>query len=400
MPAIPRELEAARPAGIRPSSVYVPEIESLRGVAITLVMLYHLDMLMAGGQERLLGTTVSPLSAFVHAGHTGVSLFFVLSAFLLSQPFLREAAGEAPVNRRNYCTRRALRILPLYWATVFTASVLCAPQPVAVLRGLPHLAFVDLAPGFANPLWPYSAVWWSLSTEVQFYVLLPLLPYAVRSRTGRLWGAALIVTYAAAYLAFAARYVTLPSVALQVWLTHSLFGRASLFALGIVAAWYSARYGLRAREWCAQRPWMRYGGADFALLATLLGLGCLLAWVTSVGYPRAESTYHVWHALEGALWTVCLLLLLHTPVRLKPLLSNPILRTVGTLSYSIYMVHYPFLDLSVNALQHSRFGPLLEWNTRTSAIAAFLAIGVLVLSTATYCTIERPFLVRKARIDR
>jgi peptidoglycan/LPS O-acetylase OafA/YrhL len=93
--------------------VFLPELESVRGIAILLVFAFHVD-----GFVRFPFSVAPsvPLSlAFVHAGFTGVDLFFVLSAFLLSLPFLAEGAGGRRVVVREYALRRALRILPLYY---------------------------------------------------------------------------------------------------------------------------------------------------------------------------------------------------------------------------------------------------------------------------------------------
>jgi hypothetical protein len=89
----------------------ISELESLRGWAITLVFLYHVEGWLALPRP---GDEVSPLWAFIRAGHTGVSLFFVLSGFLLSRPFLVEGLGGPRVDVRSYYRRRALRILPIY----------------------------------------------------------------------------------------------------------------------------------------------------------------------------------------------------------------------------------------------------------------------------------------------
>ena len=80
---------------------------------------------------------VSIAGAFIGAGHTGVSLFFILSGFLLSPPFLREAWGGRRADRRAYLERRALRILPGYWFAVLTASiVLSNGRPAEMLHGV------------------------------------------------------------------------------------------------------------------------------------------------------------------------------------------------------------------------------------------------------------------------
>jgi peptidoglycan/LPS O-acetylase OafA/YrhL len=102
------------PAGIRRRSTYFPEVESLRGLAIALVFVFHADRALLFSVRTRDGAE-SPLALlYVWAGHTGVTLFFVLSAFLLSLPFLDEAYGGRTVSRRQFYERRALRILPLY----------------------------------------------------------------------------------------------------------------------------------------------------------------------------------------------------------------------------------------------------------------------------------------------
>ncbi len=113
----------------------LPEVDALRGVAITLVMLYHVDI-FTGGQVLETPGHTSLLGAVLHGGHTGASLFFVLSGFLLTTPFVREAAGGAHVSRRTYAARRFWRIMPLYAVAVAVASVRCATRPADVLRGV------------------------------------------------------------------------------------------------------------------------------------------------------------------------------------------------------------------------------------------------------------------------
>ena len=77
--------------GSSASSDLIPEIESLRGIAISLVFLLHIDTAITIGFHpgAVTHLVVSPLRAFSLGGHTGVSLFFVISGFLLGRPFLR-----------------------------------------------------------------------------------------------------------------------------------------------------------------------------------------------------------------------------------------------------------------------------------------------------------------------
>src|SRR5262249_47236712 len=125
------------PAGIRRGSTYFPELESLRGLAILLVFVFHADgVLLAPFRSHVGAQSPVPL-AFVWAGHSGVTLFFVLSAFLLSLPFLDEANGGRTGSRPPFYQRRALRTLPLYLAGGVVGASLPSPSPPALPRGAP-----------------------------------------------------------------------------------------------------------------------------------------------------------------------------------------------------------------------------------------------------------------------
>ena len=101
--------------GMPGAARYFPELEALRGLAFVLVFLRHSDGIVTFASTDT-GTHVSLLGAFVRAGHTAASLFFILSAFLLSLPFLVEAQGGRPV-RRSTGGNRARMQGPSRWST-------------------------------------------------------------------------------------------------------------------------------------------------------------------------------------------------------------------------------------------------------------------------------------------
>lgn len=239
-----------RPAGIRSGASFLPELESLRGWAILLVFLFHADGIVTGNSR--IGTVVSPALAFITAGHTGVTLFFVLSAFLLARPFLEEGRGGRHVERRSFFRRRVLRIMPLYATAVVVAIGLSYDNPGAVTDGLWALFFLNSFTGSVTSLIPYSAVWWSLATEIQFYFVLPLLGLSLRTRTGRIIGVAVLLAWATAYTLLATDPSLLSNVA-RFRLGLSLGGRAPAFLMGIAAAWLTLRHGDPLRA--AMRIW-------------------------------------------------------------------------------------------------------------------------------------------------
>lgn len=387
------EVRAAA-AGVSPGH-YLSGLESLRGLAILLVFWFHVEGVVYIPYGR--PNTALPFQSLVRAGHTGVSLFFVLSAFLLSLPFLRESRGGPHLSLSRYAVRRGLRIVPLYWTAVLVGAVLSAATAADLWHAVPHLLFLSGFAGWAVPLNPYGNVWWSLVTEVQFYLLLPLLPLCRRWRWGGWLGGALLLAYGLAYLLFQAGIVGASTVAGQYHLCNSIIGRGPQFLVGGAAAWLYLR--LRARPARAAPAWWRNGGADAALLATLYALSRLLDWVMAGGRTRFVGVpYHAWHTLEALLWAAVILLILLAPLRSIRLWDNPVFERLGLLSYSIYMWHMPLAWFGVLGFRRLGIVAPARWTWTTLLEGLAVAAVCLALSALTYRYIERPFLVRKARL--
>jgi peptidoglycan/LPS O-acetylase OafA/YrhL len=380
---------------VRASAEYLPDLDALRGVAILLVFLYHAAGIGGGVHGPATGTWVSPVRAFVMAGHTGVTMFFVLSAFLLSRPFLEQARGGRDVDRRRFLHRRALRILPLYWSAVIAAILLTASFE-GVVGGLQALFFLNSFTGLVEPLFPYSVVWWSLATEVQFYLLLPVLGPALCTQTGRRGLLALGLLWGLVYAALALRVVRPFPDPVYFELMLSVFGRAPAFLAGIAAAWLVLHHGSRLRAALGATAWLRGGGTDALLLLVVGALGMLLREVTYRGFWLSELRWNGWHVLESALWGAVLLLVLSAPLRLRPLLSNRVNRRIGILSYSLFLWHYPVLYVLLPLLRRR----LADLGPELANVLATLALLVLCvgLSALSYRWIERPFLERKTRL--
>jgi peptidoglycan/LPS O-acetylase OafA/YrhL len=377
---------------VRRSRKYFPELESLRGIAILLVYLYHADGVITAAPHH-----ASLPVAYMRAGHTGVALFFVLSGFLLSLPFLAEATGGRRQSRREYYLRRALRILPAYYTAVIVAMYLSAHRPSDVLQWWPFFVFTKaLTP--PDSLWPYSIGWWSLATEVQFYVVLPLLALAFRSRRRVLVA---LGAYAVVYATFEAGLWHLPSLRWQLEMHSNVFGRSPLFLWGIFAAWLYRTHGDAIRTRLESVPWVRAGGADVALVLVFIALGLLLRWEVGWGFWDAEKPpRHAWHIVEGACWATVLLSLLLAPLRTKRLFANGLLGGLGVVSYSLFLIHIPVMALAVMRLRARTPGSYKVWGADSLALTVALFALCVSASIVTYWAIERPFLVRKARLDR
>jgi peptidoglycan/LPS O-acetylase OafA/YrhL len=391
-------VEPSLPAGVRRSSVYLPELECLRGLAICLVMFFHADGDVRMPVQNTIGMWPSLVSALIFAGHTGVTLFFVLSAFLLSLPFLAEAAGGRRVSRADFYRRRALRILPLYWTVMVVGGVVTATGLGDVRRVVAYMLFVNSVQRLATPFHPFTTVTWSLAAEAQFYVLLPCLSLCFGSPARRRWATAALAAYLVAYLSFVFGRLTWIGPTAEQFVRNGVLGRGPLFLSGILAAGVYRRYGQRLRDAArALPPW----STDVLLVACFAALAALVRPVVFKGSLITDVTppWFGWHTIEGVLWTMILLLVLLAPLRLRVLLVNPIFARLGLLSYSIYLLHQPVWAYTLQLARRLWHVPI-GWNGSTSCWLVGATIILLGLSTLTYNHVEKPFLVRKSRLDR
>ncbi|WP_210203911.1 acyltransferase [Bosea sp. 124] len=158
-------------------------LDALRGLAAIGVVIHHLE------QSRLffgLSTNWSNVGIF-RLGGLGVSFFFVLSGFLITNLLLLEMKRNGRVDIRHFYTRRILRIWPLYFfITLISFFILPYMTILAIPGQSQEIAFfwqklslflglsAHLATTFYDPV-PYGAVLWSVGVEEWFYLLWPLV---------------------------------------------------------------------------------------------------------------------------------------------------------------------------------------------------------------------------------
>ncbi|MBD9679919.1 acyltransferase [Pseudomonas sp. PDM18] len=362
------------PAGLRQPGSYLPELESLRGWAILLVVGFHYF-----GVLGLAGRPDNPAwVTLLGGGNTGVTLFFVLSGFLLARPFLQGLRNGQQVSIRRFYSARFFRIVPLYYAAVLLAWFMT--QKVVALKAL---LFIPI--GFQA--FPFSVPWWSLCTEIQFYLLLPWVMWLVRFRAGRwLVGGALLAWAAAHVYLFHSPGWLSPT---NPW-ENSLFGRAGAFLVGALCAGFSLSAGY---AWLSRRSFVAFG----LLTACLLGLVRLWLWFSLSGERNALQALPMYHNIESLLWGGVMLGLLALSWRIKAMLVNPLADHFGRISYSLYLIHVPVQFYCLYPLKAT--GLTLDANADVYLMRIALS---LVLSWAlawlSYRLVEMPFLRLKSHL--
>jgi peptidoglycan/LPS O-acetylase OafA/YrhL len=350
----------------------------LRGLAALAVLLLHAyDM---GGQPASLPT---PVAWLFRMGWSGVDVFFVLSAFLLSLPFLRAQSAGQPLSIRRYAWRRAIRILPAYYAQIVILLVAGAlgaswgwrePTLPAVLAHV--LLWLNAWP-LVHPQVP---LWWTLPVEVGFYLLLPW--FARLLRPGRWQWLLVFIVLSQAWRAVL-MHAGLARVEEIAWV-ENLPGRLDQFLIGMLAAY------VWTRRWQA-RSLPSAGQAD-AIAATAMlvflalpALGLIVDGQLFAGAPVASPWLLAWHLYAAVVVAVLLFALASGAPRLGRLLSSAPLRFLGTISFSLYLWHYPVLLALREAsgdygALHADFWPFF-WPG--------LLFSVLVAAASWWC-VERP----------
>ena len=368
-------------------SAYLHEVECLRGLAILLVFAYHAWNLSFGE-----GDASTPfVFVYIAAGQTGVTLFFVLSGFLLSLPWLRYAGhdNEERPKVTSYYAARLLRILPLYYTWVLIGAVMTGDWSSAGRA----LTFQFI--GFE--MFAYGVVWWTLTTEMQFYLLLPLAWWAWLSGGWYRFVLCLclLLWFSAYFAVFGVGLVDEP--AFNYWLTKSLFGRLPAFLVGVVCA---ALYVLPLTRAVPSRLLENKVLVTGCFLGTVVVLGLVLQQTLDESDWITESKWHLHHTYEALLWGCLLLLLLVSKPVLYQVLVNPVMALIGKLSYSIYLSHVAILYFMIDGVREM-IGKDLYADTLTAQVLPVAALAVtLVLSVFTYRYIERPFLDLKKKLVR
>ena len=350
---------AAEAASARPG--FRADIDGLRAVAVLLVVLYH-----------------AHVPGFM-GGFLGVDVFFVISGFLITQILTTELEVTSTLELGRFWARRARRLLPA--ASLMVAVVLVAAVASSTVLHWQTVAGEAIGTSlywsnqhFAGRATDYFETGvasspllhtWSLAVEEQFYLLWPLLLLGATRLATRSGSSPARVRTAVVAI------VTVGSLAVSISLDRSPLGfysaasRAWELGLGALLAFAVPAIARRTR------PWIR---------SILSGLGVLLVVValTSLGGHHAASV------------PVLLLAVLGTAALLAAgvggtwpgigLLTTAAAQSIGRLSYSWYLWHWPVLVIGL------RYTDSDSVATRLTLVALSLVPAVV-----THRFVERPF---------
>jgi peptidoglycan/LPS O-acetylase OafA/YrhL len=371
-----------------------PLLDSVRAIAALSVLALH-AFVVAGATRT--DTLAAPWVARLDVG---VTIFFLVSGFLLYRPFVRaRLLGERPPRTAPYGWRRALRIVPAYWVAL-TVSALWLGRD-AVLDPSTAWSYYGFAQIYTDQVLGGLAQAWTLCVELTFYALLPAWAWLMRrfdrggagSARSELIGLALLAAAGIAYQAVLLAGASDPAHANTARALTFLPAYLDHFALGMALAVASVvgegrGTAPRAVAWAERRPWLAWGMALAAYVLVCRGIGLSGVGVLAEPYTAWQALGRHWLYAAVALG-VLLPAVFGDPragfIR-RRVLANPALLWIGVVSYGVYLWHDTVLEQAV------------RWGWREAGphpyvmmLAAGLA-GALALAAISFYVLERPLL--------
>lgn len=375
-----------------------PLLDGYRAMAAFMVLTTH----VAFNTGEILTPVLGPILGRMDFA---VTLFFLLSGFLLYRPWALSAMGNSPGPALGtYALRRAARVLPAYWVMVaFTLLVLPEIQPVRWQAWPVHLGLGHIyVPGFNLEGLTQT---WSLATEVAFYALLPVIAW-VAGRRGRgnpdasarfqLVVLAIGVILAWAYTIARVNGGLGTSTITGYWLP----GFLDWFALGMAAAVLQVRLSKAgAPRWMVSvqqvaraTPWCLLIAGALAVIAATPIAGPLTF------DPATPDSLIIKHFLYGVIGVFLLLpgflgignidqadsaASVHASWWGRAL-SSPVAVYLGTISYGVFLWHLVLLRLVQGALDIPVFtgGFWIVW--------PLVVLTSIVAASASWFMVERP----------
>ena len=329
---------------------YITGLDGIRAIAVIMVLAYHLKL------------------ALFKSGFLGVTVFFVLSGYLITGILISEVEEEGTIDLKNFWLRRIRRLVPAVMSMavviIFVSAVVnrviftkgCKDFLASVLRFNNWWQIFNKVSYFeaAGVPSPFTHCW-SLAIETQFYLIYPLILLGIyklaKSRgEGR----------AKRGLLFAG--VTLLLALISVILMIVLFDPqqdASRVYYGTDTRAFSLLFGALLAILWDYRMVPRRLSASVNMVLGSVSFAVLL--VMTIAINGSSNFWYRGGQLVGTILTVLVIYtVLGRKTWLSRFLSNPVLKWIGDRSYSIYLWHYPIILLISKGIKASWWITLIE----------------------------------------
>ena len=352
---------------------YRPEIDGLRAIAVISVILYHAKIVIFNYK-------------IFEGGFIGVDIFFVISGYLITSIILKELVTTGTFSFKHFYERRIRRILPAL------LLVMVVSLPFAWVYLLPD-NFIDFSILFlyslgfsSNFYFHYSGQvyeaqnsllkpflhTWSLSVEEQFYILFPLILFITFKYFRKYLGIILITGFIISL--FIAEWASKnhPSFAF-----YTLPTRGWEILAGSILAYFEIIRGGRQFK-------------KYKILSLILPTIGLFLIGHSILFFNEKIFHPSFYTLSPIIGVCLLIWFSHKDELITKILSSKLFVSIGLISYSLYLWHYPVFAFA--RITGITGGDIFK--------QLFFGIIILLLSIISYFLIERPARNKKFKIKK
>ena len=349
---------------------YRPEVDGLRALAVLSVIAYHTKI-------ELLGNVL------LAGGYIGVDIFFVISGYLISRIIIQGYQSEKGFSFSGFYYKRARRLLPVLLVVLIASLIFgwiyLIPDHLedfskSVIASLMFVSnfyffFSETEYGASSSLLKPLLHTWSLSIEEQFYLIFPLLSLlTLRLKAQYFW-----------------------VLNLSIFIVSLIFAHVNAqnnpdlnFYLPLSRYWELSAGALIAyREVFASERMLRTNGQALSFFGLLLVVLSFLFFDGDTSHPSMITLFPV-------LGTCLIITFSSRENFISNILSAKPFVTIGLLSYSLYLWHFPVLAF----FRYLSFGELSNTDKMLSLLIVFF------LSAISYICIEKPFRNRKVVSDK
>jgi peptidoglycan/LPS O-acetylase OafA/YrhL len=407
-------------------------LDGVRAIACLIILSYHMSLLIRdyGILPPLQDT--NPLviilnyinAFFAEFGESGVILFFVLSGFLLFLPYAKALLLASPwPSVRRYYLRRIFRILPGYYVALLLILSFFHPELLNVNHWHDLWTFLTFTMSL-NLSSQVNVPFWTLAIEFQFYLLLPIIAWLFslvvsgdkpHQRMRKLTICLLILTI----WGVVTRYLGLDvanTSPIACSLTYPLFNTLKPYVYGdtgkyldvfVVGMFLAMLYTFiqstfAGRRWQAilrqSNPFILAAGIALLVLLplqhmTALNYGeyTLTSSFSDPHIPQLVTDWMQWQVIGYSIgYALCLWALMFGTARLKRPFEGSLLRWFGSISFSLYMWHLPFMFIFIYTIAHNihtqAWSPIAQY----SLFWCWTLVVIIPISAAFYRWVEKP----------
>ena len=403
-------------------------LDGVRAIACLLVVSFHISLLTARTNIWVPNGSAHPLfSSIALAGASGVTLFFVLSGFLLFRPYakalLSDAGRSSWPSARLFYLRRSFRIIPAYYVCLFVIILLSQQQYLQRLHWRELVLFLTFFMDSTNQTnHQVNGPFWTLAVEWQYYLLLPLIALAISwvvkrgPITLRLWNVifclvglicwGLFTRYWGLYFTiYPTRSFLVPRSVLNTVLFF-FYGTSGKyledFAIGMgISVCYVYTQNHAADHPCNMimrrlSHWFWQIGIIVLVFLALWHFDNISynTWPFFNGLARSGYWLNYFDWLSELCLAIgfglCVTAILYWPSQIQRPFAWAPLRSIGLISYSMYMWHLPLILIFMNYVGEYLKG----WNIALvfGMYWGWVAFIVIPFSFLMFLLVEKPWM--------